>query len=402
MSIAEADAALIAVLKTARENARPLFEHFALEEKIGQWLKRPEIDLEAIKRSVVEALNLHPSFCNGRRRTFRSKQLMLSPSFIGHSVLAVCHKDGAAAATSWLHRIFAARQASIRYVLEVYGLSIQTVVTLSNGVQLMPLEGLPPSENATIVQRQFEIKPGLQPVKFERAIAAVLEIPDVQIDTDDNENGHSVELERTIRAFTLANDTAPVIGTCWSDFVDADLVRSEFGRSWFGPRHDGTLPHFPTPVDEHSVEWVERYLALSPDLTSVCDVAIERLNLARRRTTSGNQAIEAGICLEALLGDKGGQELSYKLKLRAALFLAKDMAARQEIMKAVNDLYTLRSATVHGRLPKQGKESQYDGDIATRGIGICSDTLRKIVQMNKAFEPSEWELTGGVPPVKSN
>ena len=120
------------------------------------------------------------------------------------------------------------------------------------------------------------------------------------------------------------------------------------------------------------------------------------MNLARRRLSAGNKAIEGGISLEALLGFDENQEITYRLRLRAALLLSNDVAKRREISKAVNDFYTLRSRTVHGSLVKT-KDRQSDDTCVARGLEICSDVLRLIVRLNKPFIPADWELSGGQP-----
>src|SRR5262249_22094734 len=119
-----------------------------------------------------------------------------------------------------------------------------------------------------------------------------------------------------------------------------------------------------------------------------------RLNLARRRQSPGNQAIDGGICLEALLGDESPQELTYKLRLRAALLLGRTVDERQTIREDVRRFYDLRSKVVHGRV-RGAKDASRDGHIALRGLQICTQAVRAIVQRNALPDYGEWELTGG-------
>lgn len=120
-------------------------------------------------------------------------------------------------------------------------------------------------------------------------------------------------------------------------------------------------------------------------------LALDRLNLARRRRSPGDQAIDSSICLEALLGDKSSQELTYRLRLRAALLLGTTLAERQEIRQAVRNLYDLRSSVVHGRGPK---DTLHDAQHASRGLEICTQAARAIVQLNALPDFPTWELTG--------
>jgi Apea-like HEPN len=126
------------------------------------------------------------------------------------------------------------------------------------------------------------------------------------------------------------------------------------------------------------------------------DVALDRLNLARRRRSPGDKAIDAGICLEALLGDDSPQELTYKLRLRAALLLGTTLDERRKIRDDVRDLYDLRSSVVHGRV-RRPKDTLLDGQHASRGLEICTQAVRAIVQRNARPDFAAWELTGGPP-----
>ena len=122
--------------------------------------------------------------------------------------------------------------------------------------------------------------------------------------------------------------------------------------------------------------------------------ADDRLNLARRRRSPGDQAIDGGICLEALLGDDSPQELTYKLRLRAALLLGTTLSERHEIRQAVGDLYALRSKVVHGRA-RRPEDTLPDTRCASRGLEICAQAARAIVQRNDRPNFATWELTGG-------
>ena len=160
--------------------------------------------------------------------------------------------------------------------------------------------------------------------------------------------------------------------------------------------HEGRPPFSVVDVDADAIEWIERYLSLSPELSPQCDIAIERLNLARRRHSPGNRAIEGAISLEALLGPDGNQEITYRLRLRAALLLSTNFEERREISNAVKEFYKPRSNTVHG-IPAQPRDLHKNDACAARGLDICSQVLRKIVSLNKPFVPEDWELSGGQP-----
>ena len=149
-------------------------------------------------------------------------------------------------------------------------------------------------------------------------------------------NSRSDELERTIRAFTLAGDNAkPAVGTSWVEFADSDLNMADFGVISMTARDEGALRDLTTQtVDEHAIKIVDNYLNLTGEVANICDVAIDRINLGRRRFYPGNRAIEGCIGLEALmLTDKQKEELSYRVRLRCALLLGSNLEERRQIKK---------------------------------------------------------------------
>jgi hypothetical protein len=383
----------------------------ALDAALAQSPASPVIGDDLMK-PIIEAMESHPKFRNELTRCFGSKWLLLNPRSQADKLPKIAFERGPSAAVAWCRKVYSTERADLRYVSAVHGLQIAQPVKLSNGVSLMPLANLPPSANAEALQLQFQSSwpdpttPWPIWATFEKPEDVCSERPSFDVTRQ-----LSDEIERTIRAFTLVEDAAPVspwgaapvtlwgcapvIGTSWIDFVDHELVMAESGHSMsVTPARDVALNFHSRDVDTDAIEWVERYLRLAPELRSKCDIAMERLNLARRRHSPGNKAIEGAICLEALLGkpdDKQG--ITYKLGLRSALLLSTEFDERCKISDNVKKFYTLRSNTVHG---KTSKSNTY-ADCAARGLDICARVLRKIVSLNKTFVASDWELSGGEP-----
>jgi hypothetical protein len=399
------DQAIIVELEKLREPARRCFEHYANQQRLGVWLQRPSPDISDLVQPIAAVLAGHPQFGNPSSRFFGAKQLSLGSHFQGMNLLRLAVDQDPAAAVEWLHKIFSTEVADLRYVAVVYGLKIADCLVLGNGVTLVPLEALPPSANASAVRRQTQVWPGPthHSISMMFPIGAMLEVPQVpampayESASDNKAPPRSDVLERTVSAFTLVDGATPVIGASWLEFADIDLANAEIGQTWMGPTYEGVLSFVQeTKIDDEAVAWVNKYLDLGDDVMGMCDVAIERLNLARRRQSPGNKAIEGAICLEALLGDNDNRELTYKLALRAALLLATGLAARREIKEAVSRLYKLRSSTVHGRPSKTAHVSR-DAACAAKGLEICTRALQEIVRRNEKPTPGDWELSGGAP-----
>jgi hypothetical protein len=402
------DLSIITEIERLREPFQLVREHNAKyrqyinEGRLQAWVS--EHPGELFRKStlpLIASLGRHPIFGSTKDRYFGTKQLTLFPDHQVHNLLRFAAEQGAEGAVAWLHRVVAIEKADLRFVAEVHGLETHQQHTLRNGVRLMPLVELPSSAYARTVIAQYQAVPGetrhflaFPPVG---ATFIVRKVP--ALEQSARTYGHPIpkNMVNTIKAFTLNDGAAPVLGTSWIEFVNPDPARAEFGRTWSPASFESEqwgIP--PTRITADSLQWVDQYLQLQPAVKNSCDIAIERLNLARRRQSPGDKAIEGAICLEALLGDGSAQELTYKLRLRSALLLTPDLDLRREISKSVNEFYNLRSKTVHGQSRKE-TDLIKDAAVAKRGLDICAAALRAIVQRNKKFVPQEWELSGGEP-----
>jgi hypothetical protein len=331
---------------------------------------------------------------------------MLAPHFQARNLIRIAVEKNSVEAVRWLHKVWSTEVTDLRYVAVVYGLKVTECVTIKNGVRLVPLAELPISANSIAVKRQTQAWPG--PTHYLMAmmfpIGAMLEVAQVTAsgELDDRYKNSPVRsdvLEQTVNAFTLVDGAAPVVGPSWLEFSDPDLGKAEYGQMWTVPTYEGDLVSVQQiDINREALQWLNRYLELRGDIQAMCDVAIDRLNLARRRQSPGNKAIEGAVCLEALLGDDDERELTYKLGVRAALLLGTDLAERREIKKAVRDFYKLRSATVHGRSRKLNDASR-DVTCAAKGVNICSRVLQEIARRNEKPVPGDWELSGGPIPL---
>lgn len=398
------DEALIAELERQREPARLCFAHYARQGQPGLAFQVPKPDFPEITSSIVAALTEHSVFGHGRNVFFATKQLNLHPSLLPRQLLRVTLDSDAASAVAWLHRLFKVSHAELRVVGMVHGLDVSEPITLVNGVQLLPLRAAPDSPHLRWFTQGYQNTPN--PI----VDIGLMFVPDVAV-LDMGSVAASADLiagkavydaafaavQDVARAFTLADRAAPVIGRSWIDFVDPALTAAEFGMVSMSPRFDGSPSQMPAKVDDDALTWANRYLQLDGSLRRSVEVALDRLNLARRRHSPGNQAIDLGICLEALLGDENTQELSYRLRLRAALLLGKTLTERQHIRRAVRDLYDLRSKVVHGGA-RRAEDAPSDVRCASRGLEICTEAVRAIVQRNSRPDFSVWELIGGPQP----
>lgn len=109
-----------------------------------------------------------------------------------------------------------------------------------------------------------------------------------------------------------------------------------------------------------------------------------------------NKAIDLGIALECLLLSKSEKsELKYRLSLRGAMYLGKNLKERKRIFETLKKAYDLRSDAVHnGKVIN--KEMSIDNRkthplyVLQDATDICSAIIKKIID-NQGFP--DWENT---------
>ena len=87
--------------------------------------------------------------------------------------------------------------------------------------------------------------------------------------------------------------------------------------------------------------------------------------------------IDLGIALESLYHDPGGgDQQSFRLRLRTALFLRENINDRQAVVKDVNRIYHLRSKAVH-----EGTvgEDQANKDYKEKAEELCRESIIRTI-----------------------
>lgn len=84
-------------------------------------------------------------------------------------------------------------------------------------------------------------------------------------------------------------------------------------------------------------------------------VALDRYERSCSRAPWFDQLVDISVALEAALLDDSNQEISLRLRLRAAQLLSTDADPADRIFRDVKHMYELRSKVVHGRAPKPQK-----------------------------------------------
>lgn len=331
---------------------------------------------------IRDLLSAHPVFSKSLPNGFvGSKQILTSPEWLCFSLIRYAQKHGSQEAINWLHRLSSfSGNFAIRYIAEVCGVTVKEKIQISNGVTLVPLVQLPASANAEALQRQYN-SPWEHNFPTWSACGAYLEDDHFSLSPTSSEPNRSDVLENTIYALTVAsNDFAPVVGSSWVDFVDTDLAATDVGRMYRPTFFDGGVSYKHIDINPDAVAWVEKYLQVDEEPRKKLDRAIFRLNISRRRLNPMDQSLDAGICLEILLGD-GSENVSYKIRLRTARMLGNTYDDKKAVFSDVKNLYNARSKTAHG-----GTFLAKNSDDVARGNVICTQLLQHMCE--KKFIPN--------------
>jgi hypothetical protein len=200
-------------------------------------------------------------------------------------------------------------------------------------------------------------------------------------------------IETALRMITLCGPTAPAPRFRSTIIENAPrLFASETGISWLGPR-TSFAPGMPKIVTDEARSLIPGYSRLSVGDKRRVDLAIHRLGEGVRGFRAGDAIVDLCIGFEAVLSDPGNkEELTYRLRLRLALTLEKEIEARRAIKKSLSELYGERSKIVHGAEP-----DAKDASLRSTGEQLLTRLLRRIIELGQIPEWQSVELSGGLP-----
>ena len=98
-----------------------------------------------------------------------------------------------------------------------------------------------------------------------------------------------------------------------------------------------------------------------------------------------DQAIDLGIALEALYAADGGEEISFRLRIRAAKHLREDVDDQNAVSEQIKKVYRLRSQAVHeGQFSKKklkvGGNAIEHGELLQIGQELCRQGILRVVE----------------------
>lgn len=137
--------------------------------------------------------------------------------------------------------------------------------------------------------------------------------------------------------------------------------------------------HPQSQVTPHDAELLRAHVAGScdPELPSRVRLAARRLVTATRRDDKDDSIVDLCVALEALVGDRGPGETTYKVAMRTAALLA-DEWKPSFTRRVVTRAYAYRSDVVHGRAPSKYAATELDGTPQST-LGLVEFVARQLL-----------------------
>lgn len=147
-----------------------------------------------------------------------------------------------------------------------------------------------------------------------------------------------------------------------------------------------------TQENWNSVQHIfDKFIELPQEVKDKLRVPLQRINQAKRRESIVEKALDLGIAYESLLlSDKGhNEQLSFTLRLRAALFLGETIEERKHLMSFFTAFYGCRSKAAHTgtleqttKIPNQ-REKVPTHIVLNNSIEHCLCMIKRIIELGR-------------------
>jgi hypothetical protein len=290
----------------------------------------------------------------------------------------------------------------IETVTTVEWISLDNVTTdhridLASGVMLLPPHIVPNLEFEEAVKRAH--------APIDQRQGATLRIeksfyPFVKISNPKSPTGLEgmdlragvVEADNALKAIALTGPANPTIRVATTEIHAVGLQLLDLQ----GTGHGFNYPIYVSPnqfvqVSDEAPAYMAKLQAMDQEDRGRIDVGIMRLATSLMKTPS-DAIIDQAIALEAVLSDKNNkEELTYRLRIRAAQFLETQLEKKHEVKAFVTKLYAERSGVVHGGIPKkENYELRKEGEVFVMRL------LKALVDFGSIPQWKDVELNGGL------
>ena len=369
---------------------------------------REETIAGELSRDIETLLAAQPEFGADRIVNTALASAFFAPALVREGI-----SRGATAAVEWLHKTLSAKKARGFKVQALYGISVASVTSLVDDINLVPLDAVPDSRQKQGLLEPPSLRPYhpppfywfgspsaalIVPVEgkpfFVKSNTAEAQQPNARVDW-------KARFEDIRHCLAISHGEPIVPGPSWFQYEDSDFEAAAIVKGGASFSHQEVVPMLtPEPGEMdlgQAAEIVRAYYALDKVARRKVRTAMERVHLAFIRSSPEDKALELSIALETLLIDSPGEH-TFKISLRAALLTAEDINTRATNRAIIHAAYTLRSNLVHGGQSKSEVKVKGEGkvpskNVAKRATTIAINVIRSVLTAGKLPAWSDVELS---------
>ena len=326
-------------------------------DPLRSWMAflHPKVDSEPFSQIVME-LKAQPELAlfDGKMQVLANNASRVDYEGLASWLVFRALQAGVERALDDLRRYVTESEFECYYIKALGGIEVEGLVPLGNDITLVPFSSVADGFQKRLCEYE-SLGPGSTP-RPSAALVQTLIHPRIHINPDETipnsltKMASSNHLEDARLCLTLVGPSGPAGFGSW--FMAAEWVPCMFGScSMYAPAVElrGGRRRLENSEYERAREIHELFLHLDSDSQARLRVPLQRLNLAIRRYSIVDSAIDLRIAMEAAFLDdlKNDGELSYRLRIRAARLLETDEQKRRDLYATFGDIYELCSKAVH-------------------------------------------------------
>lgn len=278
-------------------------------------------------------------------------------------------------------------------ILAISGASIAAEVRLVDGIRLVPFAQVPRSGVTDLLKGipsfMSEALQGVRanPIPTAALIAPLEGFPALAEPTAGEHFAPPSTLKqpkmyRICQLLTLVGPSPSIAVGSWVH-IDDSLPLCQSGASWGGPLHE-LVPSRSVDISAQAAiipTLVDSYFALPSAVQEALDMPMKRLNLALRRQSLEDAAVELRIALESLLAQDLDENapVGFTLRLRGSLLGASGLPERRHLFDLLTAVYSLCSQAAHGGRFKPTSAATAQR-LIPEGIEICASLVLKVIE----------------------
>ncbi len=341
------------------------------------------ITLHPAVTALLDRLRADPELAmfHGRTQVVAGVGRGVTHVFLAEWLLRRAGAVGPDQAVTDLERYLRTERLPYRATVAVGGITPDHAYDLGQGMQLILWKDVPNSstkraiDEASPFHRSFYHPDG--------ALVRELELQRTHIDHSETRKYLRPmdwsDMTDVLLCLGLFGPTAPVLLASWLEPPEwAPVLTGAYSMPFV--EGSGAPRPFPKTAPNDASRLYSTWLALTEGRRTELRVPMQRLNTAMRRRSSVDSAIDLGIALESIfLGDEV-DELSFRLRVRAARWLGATPDERGKVSALIRDLYVARSKAVHrGQVPASIK-NRPTAELLEDGYRLTATALVALIR----------------------